>query len=234
MATPSQTISVESRGNSTYQTGATYNVSHTIVPSENRYFLVGVSMLSVLGSSVVSLVFASIPLVFLRADVSASGLIRTELWGLVAPPIGVGTLAVTLSAALDSITGMRGLRGVHQTRPVTIVSGNNGVGAPVTTSVVVQNAGYLLDVLATDDASVTADAPQDEQWNLTGALGTGAGSGQGPATSAGILTQSWSGMGVASSWAQSLAGLRAATDDTIQLGLVSQPGFQTRQRAVGY
>lgn len=231
MAPPVQTLSVVAALSSGYQTGSSYTTQFTVPPSANRFLDTSIAMLSVPGSSVVSVTYKTIPLVFLRADVSVSGILRTEIWTLLAPPVGTDDLVVTLSTGLASVTGIRVTRGVYQSNPIFASNSNTGLSGP--SSSITINApdnGLVLDVLATAASNPTGNQP--ENWNTTGALGSGAGSMLGPISGAGGQSLAWS-VG-SNAWVESGFSLNAAIDEAVIGGLVTQTAFVTRQRVAGY
>lgn len=231
MAPPLQTISVTSVVSSGYQTTSSYNFAFTVPPSANRFLDVDVSMLSVVGASVVSVTYGAAALALLRADVSASGSIRTEIWTLVAPAVGTDTITVTLSTGLASVTGVRATRGVSQSRPLfSSLSATNTIGPGTSIAVDAPLGGLVLDVLAT--AAASPSAGQAENWNSSGALGTGAGSMAGPVAAPGAQSMAWT-VGV-NPWVQTGFALTPAIDEAVIGGYVTQTAIVTRQRAVGY
>src|SRR5882672_4805105 len=93
----SQGIEFDAASNSGYKTAsASYSWNHTCA-GNNRCLLVGISMLSVAGSSVSGITYNSVSLTKIRSQASVSGAVRAELWKLDAPAIGTHSIAVTLS-----------------------------------------------------------------------------------------------------------------------------------------
>lgn len=208
-------IAYDTASNSGYQTAATYSWSHTCT-GLNRFLRVSVSMLSVLGSSVSGITYAGVALSFIGAVASASGAIRIELWGLAAPRTGSNSIAVTLSTALDSVGGAASYANVDQTSSTeafnSATATNVGAAdATVTVTTVTPNA-WVDDVVASDDTSITVGAGQTERWNISGTLGSGAGSNEGPKNPPGAVTMSWTTIGAAATWSIGAVAIRPAAD----------------------
>lgn len=196
-------IAFDTASNSEYQTGSSYSWLHTI-GGQDRILIVGISMLSVAGSSVSSITANGQAMTKLRHDVSVSGTVRTELWYIVAPATGSITIAVTLSTALDSVAGGISLKGVDQVSPVDAENGGTGLGDPATINVTtVKNNCWVVDVIATADTAITVGAGQTQRHNISGALGSGAGSTEGPKTPAGAVTMSWTDITAGLTWTMS-------------------------------
>lgn len=205
-------IQFDAASNSAYQTAqSTYSWSYTCTGT-NRYLTVGISMLSVGGSSVSSITYNGVNLSLIKAQASVSGAVRAELWGLVAPASGSNTIVVTLSAALDSIGGAVSFTGVHQTSPTegaaSATATNVGAADATVDVVTVANKDVCVDVVATSDTAITVGAGQTSRNNVTGTLGSGAMSTEGPKTPAGTVTMSWTNVDAATTWSIASVALR--------------------------
>lgn len=212
-------ISVDASSNSGYQTSqSTYTWNHTCTGAD-RYLRVGISMLSVLGSSVSSITYNGIAMSLLRAKASASGAVRAEMWELIAPATGTNTIAVTLSTALDSIGTAVSFNGVHQTSPSEAsndASATNVGAADATVNVTtVADNAWVSDVVASDDTAITVGAGQTQRANITGTLGSGAESTEGPKSPAGSVTMSWSNVGALATWTIVAAAIRPTAASTL-------------------
>lgn len=216
-------IQFDAASNSGYQTAqSTYSWSHTCTGS-NRYLTVGISMLSVAGSSVLSITYNSVVLSLIKAQSSAAGAVRSELWGLVAPATGSNTIAVTLSTGLDSIGGADSYTSVEQTTPYEAANSatatNVGAADATVDVITVADNNWVIDNVATDDTAITVGAGQTSRNNVTGTLGSGAMSTEGPKTPAGTVTMSWTNVDALKTWAIVAAGLRpVAAGPGITLG----------------
>lgn len=205
-------IAFDAASNSGYQTAqSTYSFNHTIGAGVNRLLVVGVAMLSVAGSSVSSITFGGVALTKIRHDASVSGAIRTELWYLTNPASGTASIAVTLSTGLDSAAGAQSFTGVDQTGSI---EANNGASATnvgaadatVNVTTLSPNA-WVVDVTGSDDTAITIGASQTSRFNVTGTLGSSAGSHEGP-QAAGAVTMSWTNVAGLATWTISVAALK--------------------------
>ncbi len=205
-------ISFDANSDSGYQTAqSTYSWNHTCGGTD-RYLRVGISMLSVAGSSVSSITYNGVALSLLRAKASVSGAVRAELWELVAPAIGTHSIAVTLSASLDSIGTAISLNGVHQTSPsegaADATATNVGAADATVNVTTVADNDWVSDIVASDDTAITVGAGQTQRVNVTGTLGSGALSTEGPKTPAGSVTMSWANVGALATWTIVAAAVR--------------------------
>ena len=226
-------VAFDAASNSGYQTAqSTYSWSHTCTGSD-RFLTVGVSMLSVAGSSVSSITYNGVALSLIRARASAAGAIRAELWGLINPASGANTIVVTLSAALDSIGNAVSFSGVNQTlayEAANDASATNVGAADATVDITtVANNDWGVDVVATTDTAITVGAGQTSRGNVTGTLGSGAMSTEGPKTPAGSVTMSWTDVGAAATWTIVSAAVRptSATGISEAEGSASGTGVAT-------
>lgn len=195
---------------STYQiASSSYTWLHTC-SGNNRYLLVGISILSVLGSSVSNITYNGVSLSLIRARSSVAGAIRVEQWGLKNPSFGSNSIVVTLSTALASVANAVSFKNVNQLTPIRTSNDNTdtNVGAADATLTLEAQVGELLvDTVATNDTSITASDGQTEQLNESGALG-----------SSGISTKigsncSWTDIGGLMTW--TLVGSILVPTDTI-------------------
>lgn len=205
-------IQFDAVSNSAYQTAqSTYSWAHTCT-GVNRYLTVGVSMLSVGGASVNSITYNSVALSLIKAQASAVGAIRSELWGLVAPATGSNTIVVTLSASLDSASGAVSYTGVEQTTPYEAANSatatNVGAADATVNVTTVADNDWTFDNVATDDTAITVGAGQTSRNNVTGTLGSGAMSTEGPKTPAGTVAMSWTNVDALKTWSTVAAALR--------------------------
>lgn len=222
-------IAFDAASNSAYNTAdALYSWAHTCTGS-NRYLVVGVSMLSVAGSNVSGVTYGGVAMTFLGAIASGSGAIRSELWGLISPATGSNTVEVTLSAALDSIAGATSFTGVNQTSPIegynSATATNVGAADATVNVTTVADNDWVVDCVATSDTAITVGAGQTSRNNVTGTLGSGAMSTEGPKTPAGSVTMNWTDVGAAATWSIGAIGLRDI--NAASLGGSTTRGFMT-------
>lgn len=202
-------IAFDSTSSSGYQTGSTYSWSHTC-QGGNRALFVGISMLSVAGSSVTGITYNGVGLSVSSLVSSVSGACHVEIWELVAPASGTNTIEVTLSTSVSSAAGAYSFTGVSQVDPSR--SGDNetatnvGAADATATDSVNNNPVYAnkwqIDCVATDDTSITVGTGQSARWNTTGAIGSGGGSTKGPvADGTSSVTMYWTDVGALATWA---------------------------------
>lgn len=205
-------IAFDAASNSGYQTAqGNYSWNHTCTGNFLE-LLVGISMLSVAGSSVSSITYGGVQLTFVNAKASVSGAVRAELWRLTAPPTGTNSIAVTLSTALDSAGGAISLTNVDQETPLegTANASATNVGAADATvgiTTVVQY-DWAVSVVATTDTAITVGTGQTQRSNVTGTLGSGGTSTKGPITTAGADTEYWTNVAALATWSIIATGVR--------------------------
>lgn len=201
----------DAASNSGYKTAsASYSWTHTCTGT-NLGLFVGVSMLSVLGSSVSGITYAGINLIMIGAVASVSGAVRSEIWFLPNPATGANSIAVTLTASLDSIGNAASFTGVHQAYPIeafaSATTTNVGAADATVNVTTVSDNDIVIDNVATDDTSITVGAGQTSRNNITGTLGSGAMSTEGRQTPAGAVTMSWTNVGAAATWSTVAVGI---------------------------
>lgn len=207
-------LNFDAASNSGYKTASgSYNWSHTCTGTE-RCLVVGVAMLSVAGSSVSGITYNGVALTRIGFVASVSGAIRSELWRLIAPATGAHSIAVTLSASLDSAACASSFTGVNQTTPTeaaNTASATNVGAADATVDVTtLTDNDLVIDMVATSDTAITVGSGQTQRGNVTGTLGSGAMSTEAKA-SHGAVTMSWTAVGALATWSTVSCGLIAAT-----------------------
>lgn len=216
-------IYFDAASNSGYQTAqSTYSWSHTCTGS-NRYLVVGVSMLSVGGSSVTGITYNGVAMTLIGAIASVSGAVRSEMWGLIAPATGSNTIAVTLSGSLDSTAGATSFQGVHQTSPIegyaSATATNVGAADATVNVTTVADNDWVIDTVASSDTAITIGSNQISRWNVTGTLGSGAGSTEAQKTPTGSVTMNWTNVAALATWSIGAVAIRDINAST--LGLVT-------------
>jgi Zn-dependent metalloprotease len=134
--------------------------------------------------------------------------VRTELWYLIAPPIGTHSVVVTAESATTIEAGAITWNGVGQT-PETAFGADacaGGTGTIASVTVASAPGEVVVDTIGTQAfyATVTADAGQLERWNQPGSWGVGAASSR---PGAGQTTMSWT-LAYTENWAQCAVALR--------------------------
>lgn len=228
-------LDFDAASNSGYKTAtASYSFDHTC-SGNDRYLTVGVEMLSVGGSSVSGITYNGVALSLIKSQASVAGAVRVELWGLVAPAAGTHSVAVTLSAALDSAASAVSFFNAHQTVPYESASSatatNVGAADATVTVNTIADGDWTVDVVATDDAAITVGAGQTQRSNVTGALGSGAMSTEGAKTPAGSVTMSWTDVGALATWSIVAVALRQLYAANAASAIAAKM-FNLRQRRV--
>lgn len=200
-------IAFDAASNSGYQVAASTYTFNRTVSGANRFLAVDVSLMGTAGTTVTSVTDdstgAAIPMTLIGT--SSNGTRRVETWGLVAPSTGTKTIAVTLSAAINSAALATSYTGVHQSAPTEAFNSATGTNAGTATdaSVVVTSIAdlcWIHGAIATDALAITAN--QTTRNNVSGALGSGADEDNNAAkTPAGTVTMSYTGLGITSAWA---------------------------------
>jgi hypothetical protein len=117
-------------------------------------------------ASVSSMSFAGLALT--RLGMVAGTNARSEMWYLLAPPVGTNNLVVNLNASTDTVIGGRGFGGVDQVSPFGSFFSATGTGTLA--SVAVSSSGDLVD----DELYLATVAVQNNaQGNVTIAVSDG-------------------------------------------------------------
>jgi len=135
----------------------------------NQVLVVGISLQDPMGT-VTSLTYTtSSPQTFTQAVSTGVGLFeaRADLWYLVAPAAGPGTITATLSSGSAVVLGAVTLNNVNPTTPIGTVASATGDSANPSVQVTTVAGQLVVDTLATvgDFGSPTAALGQAQQWN---------------------------------------------------------------------
>jgi hypothetical protein len=179
--------------------GSTLSWSHTVGAGQNRILFVGVALFAV--GTVSGVTLGAQNFTFLRADAVSN--YRSEIWYLVAPTSGVGTITVTLSASLASTALAASYAGVDPAIPLEGSNGNVRSGLATSATVGVTSTSdndWIFDVVSAQTTSgVTASQTQRAQNNGTnGTIGI---SDTGPISPPATTTMTWTGIGSTDLWA---------------------------------
>jgi hypothetical protein len=180
--------------------------SHTVGAGSNQILIVGISFRDGnVSASGVSLTTASVPQALTRIGfINAGGSQnRTELWYLLAPPTGVGTVAVSMSASKMITAGSISFNGVNQSTPLGTFVSATAQSTAASVTVASATGQVVIDtVTANGDAvSLAVGALQTQRWNLFSSTGD-AGSARGAGSTepgAASTTMSWT-LGVSKPW----------------------------------
>jgi hypothetical protein len=149
---------------------------------------------------------------FLGAITQAS--VRSEFWGLVAPPTGSITIQVNLNGNSDAEGTAMSFSGIDQTTSVegfTSAGGTNGAAADATLNVTVKTArSVVVDYLTSTDTTITAGTGQTSVTTNSCVAGNGM-SYKGP-QQPGTTSVYWTDIGASQSWAYIAVALRAALE----------------------
>lgn len=220
--TPATGIAFDAASNSGYQAAAsTYSWSHTCTGA-NRELVVGIAMLSLV-QTVVSITYNGVALESVGFRASITGACRVELWALVAPATGSNTIAVTLSGAIASAGCAASYTGVNQFSPYEAFNSaqatNVGAADATVNVTTVADNDWVVDIVATDDTSITVGTGNTSRGNVTGAGGSGAmGDNNAAKTPAGSVTMSWTNIGALATWAIGAVALRPVAAATLSTG----------------
>lgn len=210
-------INFDAKSDSGYN-AATAAPSWTHVNAGN-FLRVRVSLLSVPGTTVTGVTYGGVAMDFIGAQSTVTGAGRVESWGMVAPPLGSNTVAVTLSAVCVSTSGAVSYYGVNQdipTQSYNSAQATNVGAADATVNITpITNGCWVCADVATDDGSITGN--QTERNNVSGAGGSGADEDTGPVSPAASTTVSFTGVGAGATWAIGGFAIRPLTAGTNSL-----------------
>lgn len=206
-------VPLDVASNSGYKTASSsYSWNHTCTGA-NLMLLVHISMLTSAGASVTGITYNGVAMSLIAAVSSGVGAIRIETWGLENPATGTNSIAVTLSASLDSVGGAESYTGVHQQAPTagsaTATATNVGAAdATVSLTPTTDSDVKVVGAVATDDTAITVGAGQTAQHNVTGTSGSGAASDESQSESRASTTISWTDVAALKTWSISAVALR--------------------------
>lgn len=202
-------IAVDVAGNSGDQAAASSYSGSASWNGDNRLLAIDVSMLGA-GVTVTAMTYGgtNCTLVGVKSTVTSFG--RVEQWIIKqsdasAPAAGANTLAVTLSGSLEFCVEWVSYTNVQQNSPTEAFNAAQAtnVGSATDASVGVTSIAdqcWIHAAVVANDTSITAG--NTTRNNIAGTLGSGANEDNGAAkTPAGVVTMSYSGMGVTTTWA---------------------------------
>jgi hypothetical protein len=143
---------------------------------------------------------------------SAGGYCRSELWGLIAPPAGTGTVAVMLSAASSTaIAAAVSYAGIDGKSPVASSASTHGTRGAVSVALTSASTETVVDSVCGAGASAPSGSPapgQIQRWNASSGNLLAAGSDR---PGAPAVTMQWTlTQPAALGWATAAAALRPA------------------------
>jgi uncharacterized repeat protein (TIGR01451 family) len=195
--------------------------THTVGAGANRILIVGLSLRD--GNvAATGVTYGGQALTRVGFINSVGNQNRTEMWRLIAPPVGTASVAVTLNQSKQIVGGSISLTGVDQTTPLgTFVS---ATAQSTTASVAVASATgeLVLDTMtANGDANSTgiaAGSGQAEQWNIFSGAGNASSARGGGSTKPGAasVTMSWT-LGVSKPWSIGAVALKPVSAPNVVL-----------------
>lgn len=212
-------LAVDNSSKKAVESASSTSFTHITGAGSNRLLLVGIAAYT--GSStrqVTSVTYAgqSLSLVARRRNGSTGtgNITLTELWRLVNPPTGSGTVAVTLNgSSLGWVAGATTFTGVDQTTPLGTVAVASGSTGTPTVNVASASNELVFDVMAREwPGTATPGTNQTELWeqsdadDVLGAASTKAG--------AASVTMAWSTNNNTYPWSQIAVPIKATSSST--------------------
>ena len=153
-------------------------ISHTIAAGSDRLLVVHVTLNNPNLEVVDEITYDGVNLLLLAA-VSQNNDTRTEMWYMIAPPVGTADIAIQVDVNLEAASGFNGAgvdwTGVDQATPI----GNSATagGISITPSVVVSSAvdEMVIDTMGAEDMggeTATAGSGQTDRVNIQSGTGS--------------------------------------------------------------
>ncbi len=221
---------------------------HTVGSGSNRLLVVTVGVERDSGENVVSgVTYAGQPLAKIRGEIAQPGGAtegHAELWYLLAPPSGNGTVVISTGGGSGNVGQIHGgaisLEGVAQQAPEAD-AGNNLIGAgPISTNITTLTDGaWLIDAVTGGNTGIfTPDSGQTEQYDISFGSSTHA-AGTREVATAGATAEQWTHSG-ANRLAHAVAAFAPAASQsifpltTLQLTLTPAEGASVTLRTKAY
>ncbi len=139
--------------------------SHTVNAGSNRLLIV--SLTSKRDGSFSAVTYNGVALTKIRDDYGAALQQRSQLWYLIAPPVGTFNVVATVSGSInDTSYGGLSLDGVDQTSPIEANNGNSGAVNGST------NPSAAVTTVTNNDWTVIAAKVATNIGSITGITGT--------------------------------------------------------------
>lgn len=194
--------------------------SHTVGSDADRYLLVGLARSGTGNALTVTL--GSQSLTSLGVRVTGNDY-AVELWGLVNPTSGAGTITATYTSGVnrDRVGHSTSWENVDQANPVgSFVSGAGTTGGPLTVNAATATGDEAVDICVANNQALTVDGSQDEHENDSQDT-CYAGMSSETATGA-STTMSWT-IGSSTNWAVGTISLKQAATPVLYMNSV-EPG----------
>lgn len=175
--------------------------SHTVGSGSNRILIVGLSISSGISASAVTYGAQSLSHIITQFGANPDA----EMWYLLSPTVGTATITVTFAASTAFAVGSS--VSYFNVASVGSSNGAHGSTSPASVTVSANSGDLVVDTLAGNTGSWSADPSQTPRWNQVMG-GTGAGSDK-PAASP--VTMTWSITATTVYWALVAVDLQPAT-----------------------
>jgi hypothetical protein len=170
---------------------STLTWSQTVANGTNRILIVGISLIGV--NPIASVTYGGVPLTLIGA-VNRGTTNRTEMWSLLAPPVGTANVVVTMSVAGRVAGGSTSFTGVDQTTPLNTFASANGQSTTPAVNVPSAAGQLVVDTVTGpgDATPLTPGAGQTQRWQTTAGGGSNPLSGGSTkAGAAGTVPMTW-------------------------------------------
>ena len=208
---------------------STFTFAHTTTANPNRLLVVGMSinLVNNPAAAVTGITLGAAPLVRLGFHNDAGVTRRVEIWYLIAPAAGAGTVSVTYSHPVAARTGIVAgaitFSGVDQTVPLSTMVSNDGAAGTFSQLDIPSGTNQIVfEAVAIDRGiTVTAGPSQSQRWtvNTGAAVGNVRGAGSTNVGSASVpMSETFS---AATNWSVAGASVRPLQAD---VGVTVNPG----------
>jgi uncharacterized repeat protein (TIGR01451 family) len=200
---------------------ATLSWSHTVGLGSNGVLIVGVSNRRS-NRTVNSIRYAGLNLSRIGFRNSGASSSRLELWYLLAPPQGTGTVVVTLTGSTDMVGGAASFFGVDPATPLGSFASASGSGLTASLSAPSFPGELVVDLVAAPGIAVSLSpgSGQAIQWNDgSGTAGADVRGGSSSIAGASSVPLSWT-LGVSSDWAIGAVSLKPIPYPNLSLAIV--------------
>lgn len=146
----------------------TVSIALTIAANVDRYLIVGVEWVDLLGTTSISSITWNTTENLTQLVTKNQGIVRTALWGLASPTAATANVVVTMSAVTRVVAGAISWFGVNLVTSVGSTGSAAGLGSGPSLSVTTTQNEMVVDSMAADGGSyvnATVGAGQTEEWN---------------------------------------------------------------------
>lgn len=212
------TVTFDAKGTGKADNNTVVTWSHTIGSDSDRYLLVGLARSGTGNATTVTLGSQSLTSLGAR---STGNDYAVEMWGLVNPTSGAGTITATYAVSRDRVGHSTSWENVHQATSVgSAASGAGTTAGPLTVAAATDVGDEAVDMAVANAQALTVDGSQDEHQNDSQDT-VYAGMSSETATGA-STTMSWT-IGGSTNWAIITVPLKAANAPLLYVESV-EPG----------